>query len=317
MVRSMQKNILFITFPKQFSSLKRRPRSRCPAGHYYPFGLTMAGISSKALNGTAENKIKFQGQEFASKEFSDGSGLNMYEFKWRMHDPQIGRFWQVDPLAEKYLYNSTYAFSENKVTSHVELEGLEAENFMSKFKKPSELSVKAPDKDKSQIQVYNVVVKNSEKSFSDFKSDFKNSPESILSNSKATFNSPVDGEGEPTKFEKGSFIKIDIDGPANNGYVKVFKLEETDKSMSATFATMEGHIEKGVINFTLTDKGDGKIGFTIASMSQVDQGGAKLFEKTARSEQKASWNEVLSNVVKHLGGQEQSRTVLAIDPKKK
>jgi RHS repeat-associated protein len=93
----------------------------------------MAGISSKALTNTAENKTKFQGQVFASKEFSDESGLDMYEFKWRMHDPQIGRFWQVDPLAEKYLYNSTYAFSENKVTSHVELEGLEAENFMSKF----------------------------------------------------------------------------------------------------------------------------------------------------------------------------------------
>jgi hypothetical protein len=43
-----------------------------------------------------------------------------------MHDPQIGRFWQVDPLSDKYVYNSTYAFSENKVTAHVELEGLEA-----------------------------------------------------------------------------------------------------------------------------------------------------------------------------------------------
>ena len=86
----------------------------------------MAGISSKALTNTAENKVRFQGQEFANKEFTDGSGLDMYEFKWRMHDPQIGRFWQVDPLSEKYVYNSTYAFSENKVTSHVELEGLEA-----------------------------------------------------------------------------------------------------------------------------------------------------------------------------------------------
>jgi RHS repeat-associated protein len=101
--------------------------------HYYPFGLTMAGISSKALNGAAENKIKFQDQEFSSKEFSDGSGLDMYEFKWRMHDPQIGRFWQVDPLAEKYLYNSTYAFSENKVVVHRELEGLEAEYIFGKL----------------------------------------------------------------------------------------------------------------------------------------------------------------------------------------
>lgn len=95
--------------------------------HYYPFGLTMAGISDKALKSQyAENKIRFQKQELQNKEFSDGSGLEMDEFKYRMDDPQTGRFWQIDPLSDKYVYNSTYAFSENKVTGHIELEGLEA-----------------------------------------------------------------------------------------------------------------------------------------------------------------------------------------------
>ncbi len=89
--------------------------------HYYPFGLTMAGISSKAA-GTIQNKEKtFQGQRF-----DDDLELNWVQFKWRNHDPQIGRFIEIDPLAEDYVYNSTYAFSENKVTNHIELEGLEA-----------------------------------------------------------------------------------------------------------------------------------------------------------------------------------------------
>jgi hypothetical protein len=52
--------------------------------------------------------------------------LNWDSFKWRNHQPDIGRFFNIDPLAEKYYYNSPYAFSENKVVAHVELEGLEA-----------------------------------------------------------------------------------------------------------------------------------------------------------------------------------------------
>lgn len=86
----------------------------------------MAGISSKALPfGEPENKKN----KFQDQELNDDLGVNYYEFKYRNHDPQIGRFIQIDPLSEKYVYNSTYAFSENKVTTHVELEGLEAEWF--------------------------------------------------------------------------------------------------------------------------------------------------------------------------------------------
>jgi len=42
-----------------------------------------------------------------------------------MHDPRVGRFFAVDPLTAKYPWNSSYAFSENKLIQFVELEGLE------------------------------------------------------------------------------------------------------------------------------------------------------------------------------------------------
>lgn len=46
-------------------------------------------------------------------------------FKFRPSDSKNGRFWQIDPLASEYPYNSPYAFQENKFGSGIELEGKE------------------------------------------------------------------------------------------------------------------------------------------------------------------------------------------------
>ncbi|MEA3392694.1 MAG: hypothetical protein U9Q91_06915, partial [Candidatus Marinimicrobia bacterium] len=67
-------------------------------------------------------RFGFQGQETDNEIKGNGNSIN---FKYRMHDPRIGRFFAVDPLTAKYPHNSPYAFSENRVIDAIELEGLE------------------------------------------------------------------------------------------------------------------------------------------------------------------------------------------------
>ena len=73
----------------------------------------MAGISDKAIKTQyAENKYRANGgDEFQNKEFSDGSGLEEYDATFRMYDPQIGRFMQIDPLAIVTADYSPYSFA--------------------------------------------------------------------------------------------------------------------------------------------------------------------------------------------------------------
>jgi RHS repeat-associated protein len=82
---------------------------------YYPFGSGMAGRTV-----TEGYRYGFQGQE-TDAEYFNGA----VSFKYRVHDARLGRFLSIDPLAPDYPWNSTYAFSENRVVDSRELEGLE------------------------------------------------------------------------------------------------------------------------------------------------------------------------------------------------
>jgi RHS repeat-associated protein len=166
--------------------------------HYDPWGLGLPlNADAEKVGGSPEDRFTFQGQE-------KQKDLGWFQFKWRMSDPQTGRFISVDPLSEKYVHNSTYAFSENKVTAHIELEGLESVSatVLGKAQNTYNGLTKRADQITNVVSNYGMAMKSS----------LNNWKESIEKGGGYAFTSESGG-GEGTRKGDGkSGSSIDIDG---------------------------------------------------------------------------------------------------------
>lgn len=89
--------------------------------NYYAFGLTQKGYNS-VVNGV-DNKYKYNG-----KEVQNELGLNMYDFGARNYDPALGRWMNIDPLAEKFTALSTYNYAMNNPVYFIDPDGMDVVN---------------------------------------------------------------------------------------------------------------------------------------------------------------------------------------------
>lgn len=86
---------------------------------YYPFGLTFASYNRPASTG---QNFKYNGKEEIS-----ALGLNWTDYGARMLDKALGRWWVIDPLAEKYHPISTYAYVLNNPIVFIDPDGREVQ----------------------------------------------------------------------------------------------------------------------------------------------------------------------------------------------
>ncbi len=76
--------------------------------HYYPFGLLQKGY-----NNTITSNANSMAERFAynGKENNPELGLEWYDFSARNYDPALGRWMNIDPLAEAMRRHSPYNFA--------------------------------------------------------------------------------------------------------------------------------------------------------------------------------------------------------------
>ena len=151
------------TFDTATSSLKVLEEN-----HYYPFGLkhTESLTRKDILFEKEEQSVEWEKKvssppifvqnetvpnsgykyKFSGKEWQDELNLNLYDYGARNYDPALGRWMNVDPLAEKYPNMSPYIYCANNPVLYVDPDGrefVEGKEHVEKFRNDTNALIKS------------------------------------------------------------------------------------------------------------------------------------------------------------------------------
>jgi RHS repeat-associated protein len=91
--------------------------------NYYPFGLKHKGYNSGFVIGSGNSTA--QKYKYNGKELQDELGLNFYDYGARNYDPALGRWMNMDPLAEKYFGATPYNYVLDNPVNAIDPDGMD------------------------------------------------------------------------------------------------------------------------------------------------------------------------------------------------
>ena len=111
--------------------------------HYYPFGLKHGAynqtrkdvkyqelaLSKKEVKQVMPEAVKFK-YLYNGKELQHELGVNWYDYGARNYQADLGRWFNIDPLAEKYASFSSYNFTLGNPVRLIDVLGLEPEDIV-------------------------------------------------------------------------------------------------------------------------------------------------------------------------------------------
>ncbi len=89
--------------------------------HYYPFGLKQKGYNGVVTSNSNDMAEKFA---FGGKEYGEGLGLDWYDISARNYDPALGRWMNIDPLAEQMRRHSPYNYAFDNPVLFLDADGM-------------------------------------------------------------------------------------------------------------------------------------------------------------------------------------------------
>ena len=102
-----------------YSKKAQKPSKK--RGSYYPFGLQHKGYNNviSANGNSVANRFKYNG-----KELNEELGLEWYDFSARNYDAALGRWMNIDPLAENMRRHSPYNFAFDNPVFWIDPDGM-------------------------------------------------------------------------------------------------------------------------------------------------------------------------------------------------